>query len=255
VNTGNTLRLFAAGAAAAGLIATLALITQNELVAADNTGVISGVVRSAKGPEAGVWVVAETDDTPTKFRKIVVTDDQGRYLLPDLPKAAYRVWVRGYGLVDSKPVAGQLDQTLNLTAIVAKTPREAAEIYPASYWASLLEPPKKGEFPGTGPKGNGINPQLKSQDEFISIIKSCERCHQVGSKATRTNPDKQKLGSSIAAWDHRLTMGQRGSEMSAFATRMGRERALKMFADWTDRIEAASSRKRRRGRAAPSATS
>src|SRR6266487_2358983 len=82
--------------------------------AADNTGVISGVVRSSKGPEAGVWVIAETDDTPTKFRKIVVTDGQGRYLLPELPRAAtYSVWVRGYGLVDSKPIPGKVDQMLN----------------------------------------------------------------------------------------------------------------------------------------------
>ena len=46
---------------------------------------IGGVVASAKGPEAGVWVIAETTDLPTKFAKMVVTDDQGRYLLLDLP--------------------------------------------------------------------------------------------------------------------------------------------------------------------------
>ena len=70
-------------------------------VDADNIG---GVVASAKGPEAGVWVIAETADLGTKFRKIVVTNDKGQYLLPDLPKANYKVWVRGYGLVDSPPV-------------------------------------------------------------------------------------------------------------------------------------------------------
>ena len=59
------------------------------------------MVTSAKGPEAGVWVIAETADLPTKFAKIVVTDDQGRYVMPGLPKANYSVWVRGYGLVDS----------------------------------------------------------------------------------------------------------------------------------------------------------
>src|SRR5271157_1178580 len=63
-----------------------------------NSGDIGGVVTSSKGPEAGVWVIAETTELPTKFVKIVVTDDQGRYLLPDLPKATYQVWVRGYGL-------------------------------------------------------------------------------------------------------------------------------------------------------------
>ena len=62
---------------------------------------LGGVVTGPKGPEAGVWVIAETSDLPTKFAKIVVTDDRGRYLLPDLPKANYNVWVRGYGLVDS----------------------------------------------------------------------------------------------------------------------------------------------------------
>jgi hypothetical protein len=233
-----TFKLVGVAVLIAGGGAALALAGRH-VSAADNSGAISGVVRSSKGPEAGVWVIAETDDTPTHFRKIVVTDDRGRYLLPELPKAAtYNVWVRGYGLVDSKPVPGKIDETLNLTAVLAKTPQEAAEIYPASYWASLLEPPKKTEFPGTGPKGNGISPEIKTQDEWINIIKSCERCHQVGSKITRTVPDLDKFPSAIAAWDHRLTRGQRGQEMSAFATRMGRERALKMFAAWTDKIAA-----------------
>src|SRR6185437_4995778 len=62
---------------------------------------IGGVVTGAKGPEAGVWVIAETKDLPTKYVRIVVTDDQGRYLIPSLPKANYDVFVRGYGLVDS----------------------------------------------------------------------------------------------------------------------------------------------------------
>src|ERR1700688_3065077 len=69
----------------------------------DNTD-IAGVVTSSKGPEAGVWVIAETKNLGTGFRKIVVTDDQGRYLIPDLPKANYNIWVRGYGLVDSSKV-------------------------------------------------------------------------------------------------------------------------------------------------------
>src|SRR5882672_12632146 len=51
---------------------------------------IGGVVTSAKGPEAGVWVIAETTDLQTKFAKMVVTDDQGYYVLPDLPKANYQ---------------------------------------------------------------------------------------------------------------------------------------------------------------------
>ena len=238
MQTRRTLGLVSAGFLVAVGSAAFALFSQAGLTAADNTGVITGVVRSSSGPEAGVWVIAETDDLQTKLRKIVVTNDQGQYLLPELPKANYRVWVRGYGLVDSKPVVATPDQTLNLTAVLAKTPQEAAKIYPANYWASLIEVPAASEFPGTGPKGNGINPELKSQDEFISIIKSCERCHQLGTMLTRTIPDKDKFDSSIAAWDHRVTRGQRGAEMNAFMARFGRERALKMFSDWTDRIAA-----------------
>src|SRR5262249_35552658 len=60
---------------------------------------IGGVVTGPSGPEAGVWVIAETTDLPTRYAKMVVTDDQGRYVVPDLPKAKYKVWVRGYGLV------------------------------------------------------------------------------------------------------------------------------------------------------------
>ena len=66
-----------------------------------SAGDIGGVVTSSKGREAGVWVIAETKDFEVKFRKIVVTDGAGRYLLPELPKANYKIWVRGYGLVDS----------------------------------------------------------------------------------------------------------------------------------------------------------
>src|SRR5580704_12546052 len=117
---------------------------------------IGGVVTSSKGPEPGVWVIAETADLPTKFVKIVVTDDRGRYLLPQLPKANYRVWVRGYGLVDSPPAEAVPGKAANLTAAVAPNPRAAAAYYPAIYWFSLLRVPDKSEFPGTGPKGNGI---------------------------------------------------------------------------------------------------
>jgi hypothetical protein len=88
---------------------------------------IGGVVTSANGPEAGVWVIAETDDLSTPLKKIVVTDDEGRYLLPDMPEATYRVWVRGYGLVDSEPVNGAPGDTVALTAVLAPDAQAAAQ--------------------------------------------------------------------------------------------------------------------------------
>src|SRR5215470_13660673 len=124
---------------------------------------LGGVVTSGHGPEAGVWVIAETADLPTKFAKIVVTDEQGRYVMPDLPKANYSVWVRGYGLVDSPQVQTVPGKILNLQAVVAPNPAAAAEYYPAIYWYAMLKVPDKSEFPGTGPNGNGMPATLKSQ--------------------------------------------------------------------------------------------
>ena len=197
---------------------------------------ITGVVTSGAGPEAGVWVIAETGDLPTTFRKIVVTDDEGRFLLPDLPEASYAVWVRGYGLVDSTPVTAAPGQEVRLTAAVAQTPQEAAAVYPANYWLSLIEPPEASEFPGTGPTGNGISEQLRTRDEYLYNVKACLRCHQVGGKFTREHPAGLEYDSTADAWDDRVRMGQRGAEMSTRMTRFGRERGLRMFADWSDRI-------------------
>jgi hypothetical protein len=199
---------------------------------------IGGIVTGAKGPEAGVWVIAETTSTGTKFRKIVATDDAGRYVLPDLPRGNYSVWVRGYGLADSKPVTGRPGQQLNLQAVAAPTPQAAAAIYPANYWYSMIKIPDKSEFPGTGPKGNGIAPAMRSQADWISQMKDgCQLCHQMGNRATREFvkpiPGAQ---STQDAWDRRVRSGQRGPQMSGALDRFGRERALAMFADWTDRI-------------------
>src|SRR2546422_3780582 len=110
-------------------------------------GDLAGIVTSASGPEAGVWVIAETNDLPTKFAKIVVTDDRGRYLIPELPKANYSVWVRGYGLVDSPKLQAAPGRTLDLTAVTAPSAAAAAEYYPAIYWYSMLKVPAKSEFP------------------------------------------------------------------------------------------------------------
>ncbi len=107
---------------------------------------IAGVVTSSKGPEAGVWVIAETQSLPTRFIKIVVTDDQGRYLIPQLPRGTYQLFVRGYGLVDSPKIESLPGKKVDLKAIVAPAPKDAARYYPASYWYSLIQVPAKSEY-------------------------------------------------------------------------------------------------------------
>src|SRR5262245_16221176 len=108
---------------------------------------IGGIVTGPGGGEAGVWVVAETTDLPTKYAKIVVTDDQGRYMIPELPRAKYKVWVRGYGLVDSARVDSEPGRVVNLTAVKAPNDAAAAEYYPAGYWYAMMKFPDKSEFP------------------------------------------------------------------------------------------------------------
>jgi hypothetical protein len=202
---------------------------------------LGGVVTGPDGPEAGVWVIAETTDLSTKFAKIVVTDEQGHYVMPDLPKATYHVWVRGYGLVDSPRVQAEPGNVLNLQAVVAPNATAAADYYPAIYWYAMLKVPDQNEFPGTGPNGNGIAEAMKTQNQWLDLVKTdgCYTCHQLGNKATRTIP--KELGdfsSSEEAWARRIQSGQAMTQMMNNIGRLGPTRGLKLFAEWTDRIAA-----------------
>ena len=211
------------------------------MAATAETGIIGGTVVSTNGPEAGVWVIAETHDLDTRFARIVVTDNDGRYLIPDLPKASYDVWVRGYGLVDSEKTQADPGVTLDLTAVLAPDAAAAAQYYPAGNWLSLLEVPDASMFPGTGPTGNGISPNLQHQADYIRMITSggCVVCHQLGNKATRELPALfNGYDTSAAAWNRRIQSGQAGGFMTRTWTGMGLDHSSKMFGDWTDRIAA-----------------
>jgi hypothetical protein len=224
----------AAAVAVAALIAACAGTGPEGGSAGDNY--ISGTVTSSNGPEAGVWVIAETTDLPTKYAKVVATDDSGRYLIPDLPKANYSVWTRGYGLVDSpKTQSVPGSKTLDLKAVVAPSAAAAAEYYPGMYWYSLLAIPPKSEFPGTGDAGNGISPNMKEQNYWVDSVKnSCQSCHALGSHGIRVVP--KEFGGGLAGWARRTQSGQAMSNMALTLGYMGAERALKQFADWTDRV-------------------
>src|ERR1700733_7010751 len=123
------------------------LHAQTKLVVGANA--IGGRVTGANGPEAGVWVIAETTDLPTKYAKSVVTNDDGQFVIPELPAANYKVWVRGYGLVDSDKQDVAPGKTIELKAKAAPTAAAAAEYYPGMYWYSMLKIPAASEFPGS----------------------------------------------------------------------------------------------------------
>lgn len=193
---------------------------------------ISGTVTSPHGPEAGVWVIAETTELPTKFAKIVVTDDKGRYLLPELPMADYSVWVRGYGLVDSPKLHGVPGHRLDLTAVPAPNEADAAQYYPAIYWYSMVKIPDASQFGGK----SAIPPKV-TQQEYLTTIKNrgCIGCHQIGQLATRTLPAAFSGMDSEQAWYRRIESGQAGRLMVSAVGALGGV-PLKYFADWTDSI-------------------
>jgi hypothetical protein len=215
----------------AALAAAPAQLKAQNTVAIDADD-IGGVVTGANGPEAGVWVIAETKDLPTRFAKMVVTDDQGRYVVPDLPKAKYQVWVRGYGLVDSPKVAGEPGQQLNLRATVAPNDAAAATYYPAIYWYTMMKIPDASMF-----GGKSDIPQNVKQIDWLNLMKNngCVGCHQLGNKATRTIPEFFGA-SSKEAWMKRVQAGQAGVLMVNIMAGQLAASPIAYFSDWTDRV-------------------
>ncbi len=192
---------------------------------------LGGVVTGASGPEAGVWVLAETTDLPTKFAKIVVTDDRGRYVMPDLPRANYNVWVRGYGLVDSPKVQAQPGKLLNLTAVPAPNAKAAAEYYPTIYWFAMLKVPAKNEFPMG---------RVPTQGAWLNTLKTggCNACHALGTAWTRQLPKQftDEFHEPTDAWTRRIQAGGAQGQMARDIGTLEPARALTEFADWTTRI-------------------
>src|SRR5712672_4460842 len=205
------LTMFAGLMALPNAIPTVVYAQQAVTVGATDIG---GTVASAAGPEAGVWVIAETTDLPTKFARIVVTDDSGRYLVPDLPTANYSVWVRGYGLVDSAKLSAKPGQVLNHTAVPAPSEAAAAHYYPAIYWYAMMKIPPTSEF-----GGKSDIPEKLTQTDWLKLMKniSCIGCHQLGQQATRTIPEAfGKFDSGAAAWMRRVQSGQSGEHMTNY---------------------------------------
>lgn len=195
---------------------------------------IAGTVHSSKGPEAGVWVIAETRDLPVRFIRIVATDDHGRFLIPDLPKASYDVWVRGYGLVDSDKVKSEPGKHLELTAKPAPSEAAAAHYYPAIYWYSMMKIPGADQFGGAGDIPKNI-----TQNAWLNLMKNngCVGCHQLGQLSTRTIPKAfGEFANHEDAWMRRIQAGQAGESMVNIIAGQLNSVPLKYFGDWTQAI-------------------
>ena len=229
-----TFRRLATSISAAALLWALPLSAQAQQAPAIDNDDIGGIVTSAKGPEAGVWVIAETRELGVRFIRSVVTDDQGRYVIPDLPKANYDVWVRGYGLVDSAKMRAKPGQILNMAATPAPNAASAAHYYPAIHWFTMMKIPPAKDFGGSTDIPKNI-----TRDRWLKQMNNvdCIGCHQIGQESTRTIPAQfGKFANGEEAWVRRLQSGQSGSAMTnRIAGEFGAVH-YKYFGDWTDRI-------------------
>ena len=231
----STVAIIGVATLSGALLTTAPTQAQQQIAApAIDSDDIGGVVRGASGPEAGVWVIAETTDLPTRYIKSVVTDDQGRYVIPDLPVANYKVWVRGYGLVDSPRLHAKPGQMVNHTAVPAPSEAAAAHYYPAIYWFTMMKIPPASEF-----GGHGDIPKEVSQDKWRQRMNNvdCVGCHQLGQLSTRTIPAQfGSFDSGAEAWQRRVQAGQSGESMTnRLAGELGGA-PFKYFGEWTDRV-------------------
>ena len=225
---------FVAVVAIAGLLLAMPARLNAQTAVAIDADDIGGVVTGPHGPEAGVWVIAETRELPTRYAKIVVTDDQGRYVVPDLPKAKYQVWVRGYGLIDSAKTDAVPGEHLNISAVPAPNEAAAAEYYPAIYWFAMLKIPDKDQFGGKSDIPAGV-----TQTDWLTAMKNqaCVGCHQLGQLSTRTIPAALgEFKSGEEAWMRRVQAGQASPLMVNPLAGKFAGVPFKYFGDWTDRI-------------------
>ena len=218
-----------------GLISAVSLLfvwaTAGQAQVAIDADDIGGTVTGADGPEAGVWVIAETDDFDTFYAKIVVTDEQGRYVVPDLPDADYEVWVRGYGLADSERIAANPGDTVDVQASAAPSAAAAAEIYPAISWYAMMHLPTEEEVANLE---GGIDRYRNSMTN-----NGCIGCHQMGNYATRIIPEALgEFENHEEAWIRRVQSGQAGANMMRQLAGDLQGIPFKYYAEWTERIAA-----------------
>jgi hypothetical protein len=211
-------------------------------------GYIAGTVQGGAGPEAGVWVIAETTDLPTRLIKIVVTDDQGRFVLPELPMVNYHVWVRGYGLRDSarhylRP--GAHDVTLPVEPAAHR--RKRRSLSGRSLVVAAAAAGARG-VPAAGGAGRGLGADHgepgavdRHAEAGLQLLPSDRQradAHLRSLEPGVPRAGRPARGDQPQLWERRLRTGVRGGDMYARLLMMGVERTVEVLADWTDRIAA-----------------
>jgi hypothetical protein len=144
--------------------------------------------------------------------------------------------VRGYGLVDSAKQRSTPGRHVDHAATAAATPAEAAKVYPAIHWYSMMNLPPKSAFGGSTEIPRDI-----TFERWLFQMKSagCVGCHQMGHLSTRTIPDvflKETGGSHVEAWMRRVSAGQSGEQMVNQLAGILGSAPFQHLGDWTERV-------------------
>jgi hypothetical protein len=194
---------------------------------------IGGVVTGPNGPEAGVWVIAETRDLPVRYIKIVVTNDQGRYVIPDLPRARYHVWAAGYGLVDSAKSTSEPGRSSTSPPRPRRRRPTRASTTRRSTGTRCSRCPTASEMANREQFAGNM-----TQQRWLGAVKNlgCVGCHQLGQLSTRTIPASLgTFASGADAWHRRVQSGQAGDMMLGQLNGLG-PGSFQHYGDWTDRV-------------------
>ena len=107
-------------------------------------------LRGPNGPEAGVWVIAETTELPTKFAKMRRHRRSGPLRHPrpaegELPGLGARLWAGRFA--EGARQAGPSSSISRRCR--RRTSAAAAQYYPAIYWYAMMKIPPAKDFGGT----------------------------------------------------------------------------------------------------------
>ncbi len=185
------------------------------------TSAASSPAGSGRKPASGSS--RETTDLGTRFAKMAVTDERGRYVMPDLPKAHYRVWVRGYGLVEFAEGRGRARQDPQPDRRGGAEPCRRGAILSGDLLG--LDDP----IPGPEPLPRHRRQRQRHPEDFktpgaVAQFRQDQWLRQLPPdrqlRDADLSPELGHFDSSLDAWSRRLSVGPAGHDMVNFITQL-----------------------------------
>ena len=176
---------------------------------------------AARGPRRASGSSPKPPICRRNSSRIVVTDDRGRYLVPDLPKATYDVWVRGYGLVDSPHVRtgvgrhAQPDRGGGAGCACRRSVLSGGLLVLAAARPGEARVPRdRRQRHRAGHEEPGRLAQKLEVGRVLGVSRAGDEGHARDPGRVRTMP-------STDAWQRRILSGQAGANMMTGMTQLG----------------------------------